>query len=655
VTEVSKQGRGISLIVRSYLKKWTTYLITLVIVSFLIVCIRLIFTDSIVIYVQKNKPDFIQVFFPINGGYSEENSERSTLPEEASNEVRLPLPLVSFDHIRVDPANEAVDIFIKKIELRHLFGTETYMPDDLISRVKPIQMIGKLEVTPTGLLIRSTGNDPAFELKLNSPSVLFQLIMFGIVSILLSLFILFGITKWSIKKEQIEGCYQSIMPSFLKENLSALISIVIVWGLILYAVYPGFMSYDSLHALREAREGVQGGGYPTFVSYVWRVFDFLWPGPTLMMISQNFLLLFSIGVLLKKLNYSDMSISILMIFIALLPPLLGTMIVVWKDVSVAACFCASIVCFKSAETSANKTPLITGFCFLFCAAAFRVNAISAVIPLLMWIAYRRYFSGWGIVRSLLISFIIFVVILGSVNIINNYRFPSFERIAPNPGFQMIMGYDLVGISVFASKTMLPFNDSITGKAIAIEYLNKIYDPRHINMTVANDTKNSLAPLKTISGKIIRESWLEAVANNPLSYLKHRTAMFAELIGANSKPMFYPTHAGVDPNEYGISYNMNKSTSILLIEYILLSSNTIFCKPWFYYLTGFFSIIFVGTIKRKVDFSAMLFIFLSGFFYILPFFFITPAADLRYNLWAVTAMIITLLIAIGPTSSAKETT
>lgn len=51
---------------------------------------------------------------------------------------------------------------------------------------------------------------------------------------------------------------------------------------ILLAVYPGFMSYDSLRALRDARGSVGGGTYPPFVSYVWRVFDWIWPGPALM-------------------------------------------------------------------------------------------------------------------------------------------------------------------------------------------------------------------------------------------------------------------------------------------------------------------------------------------------------------------------------------
>lgn len=655
MTDASKQGKGSGWTIRPHVKDMAAYLLILVVVSLLLVGSQLNFTDSMLIYAQKDKPDFLQVFFPIDGAYSEENSVRSAPFDNPINGVIIPLPQASIDHVRIDPANEAAEIVITKIELRHMFGTETFMPKDLLDHAKPTQMIDKMEVTPAGLLIRSTGNDPAFELQLDKPRVPYQFIMLCITSISLSLVLYFGITILHARKKQITEKYKSIMPNIVRQNFGALASIVFVWGWVLYAVYPGFMSYDSLHALREARGAVQGGTYPPFVSYAWRVLDFLWPGPTLMIITQNFLLLFSVGVLLKKLNYSDKVIAPLIILIALLPPLLGPMLVAWKDVSVAACFCVSVACIKSSETSFNTRPLIIlGVLFLFFAAAFRFNAISGVIPLLLWLSHKRYCERWGATRSYFFSLLIFFMIFVSVNVLNNYRIPSLERLAHNRGFEVIMAYDLIGISVFASKVFVPVNDSKTGKPISIEYLTEIYDPRHINITIDNDRERRLAALISIPGNIVRDSWVFAVRNEPLSYFKHRTEVFSELIGATTKPMFYPTHGMIDKNEYGISQQQNWLTSTVL-KYISKSSQTLFGKPWFYYLIGFAAVIMLGTIfKKEIDSSAMFFIFASGIFYILPFFLISPAADLRYNLWAVISMLITLLIAIGPIIK-KETT
>ena len=164
--EVLKQNKRLSRIIHLYFNAFTTYLIILVIVSLLLLAARFTFSESMVIYFQKAKPDFIQVFFPIDGAYTEESSERSSLFENPINGVRI--------RFRIDPANKAVELVITKIEVTRLFGTETYKPRDLVTHVKPIQMIDKFELAPDGLLVRSTGNDPAFELQLNKPFSAFQ-------------------------------------------------------------------------------------------------------------------------------------------------------------------------------------------------------------------------------------------------------------------------------------------------------------------------------------------------------------------------------------------------------------------------------------------------------------------------------------------------
>lgn len=84
--------------------------------------------------------------------------------------------------------------------------------------------------------------------------------------------------------------FQSAVNILLPYIWASLLSLFILW-----VVFPGFMSYDSLHALREARSVVRGGAYPPFVSYVWRIFDFIWPGPALMLTVQNLVLLLSLA------------------------------------------------------------------------------------------------------------------------------------------------------------------------------------------------------------------------------------------------------------------------------------------------------------------------------------------------------------------------
>ena len=62
MTTESKQGKRLSQTIRPNLKGWAAYLMILVVVS-LFVRLVLPGTDSLVIYAQRNKPDFMQVFF----------------------------------------------------------------------------------------------------------------------------------------------------------------------------------------------------------------------------------------------------------------------------------------------------------------------------------------------------------------------------------------------------------------------------------------------------------------------------------------------------------------------------------------------------------------------------------------------------------------
>jgi len=377
MNEILKHGKRLSKDLYYY---FDGYLKILVVVSLLIVSISLTFTDSLVIYAQKDKPDYMQVFFPIYGVYSEENSERSTLVENPGNDVKITitLPRTSIDYVRIDPANEATEVVITKVELRYLFGTETFMPSELVDHAKPIQMIDKLEVTPAGLLIRTTGNDPVFELQLNRPSAFSRYMMLCIISVFVSLAVFLAVKKLAYLKMPVvnKKIYLLAIPFLASLGIAALF-------------YPGFMSYDTLHALRGARNGVTDSMWPPMVSYVWRVVDLLSPNPAAMHFSQVSLLIFSIFFVVffytKKISYATV---FLLIYLSI-PVVLGTVAVIWKDVLMAAFFLSGFAVILSMRLVVNKWWFIflslLAICLIFLGVCSRHNAITGAVPLLFYL------------------------------------------------------------------------------------------------------------------------------------------------------------------------------------------------------------------------------------------------------------------------------
>jgi len=409
---------------------------------------------------------------------------------------------------------------------------------------------------------------------------------------------------------------------------------------ILVAVWPGFMSYDSLRALEEARTAVRGGDYPPFVSYVWRVLDWIWPGPPLMLFAQNFVLVLAFAAILRTLGYPVYAIVAGTILFCLIPPILGPMLVVWKDISVSACLAAAVACFLASEGSPRW--IAGGVIMLAAGGAFRWNAITAIVPLAAWFAWERGFGALPRGRAIVAGVAIVAGIAVVVAVLNSYRFPDFSRLGSPNGPKNVMIHDLVAMTGSTGRHLVPgpVHDD------EIEYFRRIDDPRHVERVDANDPEERVQRLFETADPIVRMAFLSALREEPAAYFQRRTAVLRELIGATDAHTFMPTHPFVDANTLGVTHYPTALTW-RLTDYIWNESAKPFGKPWFYYLLGALALMVAlwrpGTRER----AAALAIGASGFCYLGALYFVTPAADVRYNHWPLVCATILVAIALSP--------
>jgi hypothetical protein len=122
-------------------------------------------------------------------------------------------------------------------------------------------------------------------------------------------------------------------------------------------------------------------------------------------------------------------------------------------------------------------------------------------------------------------------------------------------------------------------------------------------------------------------------------------VFAHLTGATAGMMFYPTHIGIDPNEFGIVHRPNALTAPVL-GYLIALSSTLIGKPWAYGLLGTLALPFALSRRRHVA-AACTALYASAAFYLVPLYFIAPAGDLRYSLWPVLCMVLLTVLALMP--------
>lgn len=409
------------------------------------------------------------------------------------------------------------------------------------------------------------------------------------------------------------------------------------------ASYPGFMSFDSVEALRQARGAVEGSQYPPFGSYVWRVLDWVWPGPTLMQLVQNALLLCSFAVVLQTLRWPALAQIAALLLFALLPPFTGTMLVVWKDVAVAAFYLAGFaVLFHVREHAPRwRTGVLSlAILLVFFGMAYRFNAASGALPLIVYAVWlmRGKMDGRDWIVATVGGGALLLVLFAGVWVVNSYRFPTFERLERNTNMDSIMRFDLVGISRFSGESVIVGGD---GRLVDVAYLRRIYDPRHLNLTSMNDAEARL-PVTSVD---MGGDWRKAIATHPRAYLQHRMAVFREYIGLHRHEVFYITHPAVDKNALGVEHTPNILTR-KVIPYLWQFRQSAVDRPWVYYAVGLLALALMFACKVTRYRAEAAVVLGSGLLYLAPMYFITPAGDLRYNFWSIWGALLCIVFALS---------
>lgn len=406
--------------------------------------------------------------------------------------------------------------------------------------------------------------------------------------------------------------------------------------IVTFVFYPGMMSYDTLHALRSARNGVTDSMWPPMVSYVWRFVDLVSTNPSAMHFFQVAILMYSVffifKLLTKKANYS---VLFLTMYLGI-PVIFGTVVVIWKDVLMASFFLAGFVLMIYMKQIVKGYWLyLLGFVTLvlvFLGTCSRHNAITGAVPLLFYLAYvvcarfsmRALYLWLGV-------FAIGSVLTGGVfkakTALDNFSLPHFETLANSSGtfIQVVQILDLAGASLCVGENQF----GVLAPHLSIADIEKAYDPRHINLS-----KGLLDQVSTTEdvGKV----WLTTAVNHPVCILNNKYLLTKFMVGANDGGQFIITHPSVDENEYG--YALQKSDLRELgFRYIIGASQFSIFRPWFLYFIT--CILFVFILVKKTFIVEQIVLFFSGMFYLGGLILFGNAADARLLFYTTTVFFI----------------
>ncbi|MHC8298795.1 hypothetical protein [Pseudomonas sp. ZS1P83] len=608
-----------------FLKKTMIFYLTSLIISGLVIFgISLIHKDTIVFFVDAKTSDFIQLYFPVNSMYTEEFSERKVYNGSSTRGVEFTIAGKNLDHVRVDPADKPLEIIVKRIEVRYLFNSKIFLPSELLDRIVPKQGIDSVTIGRAGLEIITSGNDPQFELSIHNQLSFREKTKPFTVILALSLVIYFTMLAFSVKN------IHQLPKAIALIAVPTVISLVVSWSF-----YPGFMTFDTFHALDGARDEVTDSTWPPMISYIWRLIDVISQNPMVMHFAQVLLLLLSFFYIAQYFSKNFRYTFLLVIFYLSIPVILGTLAAIWKDVLMTSFLLASFATALAMKSTERKLPFIAlsilTVALIFLGVASRHNAITAAIPLIFYLAWiiscrKSIKRAQTIITFLCLGILLTVGIYSAKIQLDRYSLPEFHKLKGATALiRVTRSMDIAGASICLNRNL--FKEQ--SPHLTLEGISENYDPRHSNLSL--DFINNVNFDNTLD-----QLWISTAITHPICFLYNKFQLTRQLIGAHDGNQFIIIAPEIEENTYG--YSLPKSTiRENLVNYVIDYSSKSLLKPWFIYfvcLVLLTLLLFIGRINLE-----LVIILLSATLYLGGLVAFGNAADARLLFYTTTLIIL----------------
>jgi hypothetical protein len=147
-------------------------------------------------------------------------------------------------------------------------------------------------------------------------------------------------------------------------------------GFMVYA-FPGYMSYDSVYQLQEARWDYYSDGHPPAMAELWRRVDYMLAGPLGMLVIQSVCFLAG-AYLIFRTRMQPRGAALAAVLTLWFPPIAAFMAVIWKDSQMVA----FIVLGLGLLLTSSRRLQITGLVVMALGTAMRHNALAMTLPLI---------------------------------------------------------------------------------------------------------------------------------------------------------------------------------------------------------------------------------------------------------------------------------
>lgn len=453
------------------------------------------------------------------------------------------------------------------------------------------------------------------------------------------------------------------------------IELLFALGFILHfgVMYPGFMTYDSVNQILEARAGVFSDWHPPLMAIIWRLLEKALPGPAGMLLLQIGLIWLGAALVYQAFfkpcctRFGAFSISLLFF----LPPMLGISGAILKDMLMWGALFVAFGIAGHIKYSRLQKPWIAGLLLaltilvLWLAILLRHNAVFATIPLLGFAIFRLYpkDSFWGLFRAAIPAVVIAAALFSASSALNN-------RLADRHTQPWVANaaFDIAGIITrlddrAAQQTLFAQLATLLNSSGSVEPLLKAYTPMYWREIFRTVPPTLLLPENSIGAQIhgfesfsadqlsaLHKLWIQSILAEPVLWLRHRLAVSEYVLGLAPDSSWSPVIMGKDfPLDLASAYGEHPPSTQLQNQLEASLSSLIddwFLLPWLYF--GISICVLLTLLFRSVTGNIeIIALTSSGLLHELGLMLAAPSPDFRYSHYMIFCTLLSLLLLARP--------
>jgi hypothetical protein len=436
--------------------------------------------------------------------------------------------------------------------------------------------------------------------------------------------------------------------------------LLLFFGLALFGVcctllvfQPGCMSEDSFHQYEQARWGRYENTNPPIMAFVWHYFNVLSPGQFPMLLFHALVYWIGLALLFVFLRLPLGFRVVGFLAVGFFPPAFGLLGMVWKDVGVQAS--ALMVCGLIMAYRGTRKPwlLAVSLLFIFYLVSVRHNSVAAAVSLFAWVAASLFGDRVRSFRAFAVCVLVGLVLSAALYVASKRLLGLVSHDShPEQGEMM---YDLIGTSIQLGQSVIP--DNVAAGMLRqnndVESMKLYYSTRTFIVTARGLVKDGkrqdpffVYTQDPVLLKSLSSAWIGAIFKHPVSYGRHRWAVFKEAIGLSRNELTWPViWWRIVPNEYDMQFVISPVNDRMTLCFLFLS-RTLLYRAWLYGLVLLLLVTAGFVALRRGKGSGLLAVSSSSLGYFLFYLIVVPASDFRFQLWTITGCMVSLWFALA---------